>query len=117
MEKLSFKELTSKLDFFYVENNMEKTIKDIREECRKFIRESGFECADERFSPFDYVPELIEETHPDWNTDNFKWYSINYQPLEFLCKDQYDDELYFAELNIWFYGDNNKDIGIFVVTD
>lgn len=116
MEKLSFKELTNKLDFFYVENNMEKTIEEIKEECRKFIRENGFECADENSNSDSDVLELIEETHPDWNTDNFEWYCINYQPFEFLCKDECD-ELYFAELNIKFYGDYDKGIGVFNVTD
>ena len=116
MEKLSFKELTKKLDFFSVENNMEKTIEDIREECRQFICESGFECAEENYNPLVYVSELIDDVHPDWDTDNFEWYRINYQPLEFLCEDMNGD-IHLSELNIEFYGDYDKGIGIFNVTD
>jgi len=117
MGKLSFKELIEKLKFFSVENNMEKTIEEIRDECRQFIINSGFECAEENFEPDVYVSELIDDVHPDWNTENFEWSIINYQPLEFLCIDQWTDDLCFAEMNIHFYGDFANGIGIFNVTD
>lgn len=117
MKQLTFKELVDELPYFSVENNMEKTIDDIREECREFIRNSGFECMDESFDPETDADEYLAGEHPDWNTENFEWSRINYQPLEFLCEDYYSGDINFFELNIDFYGDYDKGIGIFNVTD
>jgi len=117
MKKKSFKELTIELQFFGVDNSKEKTIEDIREECRKYIRDCGYECADENYDADASVSELIKEMHPSRNTERFDWTRINYQPLEFLCEDPYSGDLMFAEMNIDFYGDYKRGRGVFNITD
>lgn len=117
MEKISFKEIIEKLDYFSVENNTKKTIEDIREECREYIRDNGFECMDECFDPETDTAEYLAGEHPDWDTESFVWSRINYQPLTFLCEDKWSGDLHFAEMNIDFYGDLDNGIGIFNVAD
>ena len=117
MEKISFKEIIEKLDYFSVENNTKKTIEDIREECREYIRDNGFECMDECFDPETDTAEYLAGEHPDWDTESFVWSRINYQPLTFLCEDKWSGDLHFAEMNIDFYGDLDMGIGIFNVAD
>lgn len=117
MGKITFKELAEMLPYFSVENRQEKTIGEIREEFRKFIEESGFDVVEENWDADAYVSDYIDEMHPEWNTENFEWSRINYQPIEFLCMDEYNGDVCFADVNIDFYGDFEKGIGVFNVTD
>ena len=116
-EKLSFEELTSSLQYFSPDDPMDKTIDQIAEEFREFIRQSGFECLDEVIIDEDSdATEYIDEHHPDWDTDKFEWYSVTYQDREFLCSDEcYPDPIY-KEMHISFYGDWDNHVGVFCVT-
>lgn len=113
-KELSFNELCKELDYFSVENNENKTIESIADECRIFITKSGHNCLDDYYSD-DEVDEWIEENHPEWNTEGFEWTSVNYQPLEFLCEDKYTGDIGFREINITFYGDWDNGVGVFYV--
>lgn len=117
-EELSFDELISKLEYWQPDGmiiNME--IGDIQEKFREFIRGSGFECLDETSLDADSeMADYIEENHPNWDTSGFEWSSVCCE-RDFLCTHPcYPDPIY-REMHISFYGDWNKQIGVFNVTD
>lgn len=115
VEKLSFSELCDKLQYFSVINNQQKTIGDIAEECREYIRKHGHECLDDCYDEEKEAVEWMEKHHPEieWTEST----AVLYQPLEFLCLDEYTDEPRFAELCISFYGDYDNGVGVFSVTN
>lgn len=94
---MEFKELIKKLQYFSVDNQTEKTIDEIRQECRDYIGKNGFACCD-------------DNCEPDGSSS-----LVTYQPIQFMCKEDYSDDLCFAEVNISFYGDFNSGVGIFNV--
>lgn len=115
VEQLAFSELCDKLQYFSVINNQQKTIGEIADECREYIRKRGHECLDEGWDEDSEAEEWMQEHHPE-----IEWVestAVLYQPLEFLCLDQYNDESHFAELRISFYGDYDKGVGVFSVTN
>ena len=117
-DTLTFNELIGKLQYFSVESNMEKTISDIAEECREFIRKSGFGCLDENTDNEEEAEAWIKENHPEWEkNEHYAWGTILYQPLEFLCESYWNGDVYFAELNIFFYGDYDRGEGVFCVSN
>ena len=87
-EELSFDELISKLEYWQPDGMIiNMEIGDIQEKFREFIRGSGFE-----------------------------WSSVCCE-RDFLCTHPcYPDPIY-REMHISFYGDWNKQIGVFNVTD
>jgi hypothetical protein len=53
--------------------------------------------------------------HPELDDDKLDWSVVTYQPIQFMCKEDYSDDLCFGEVNISFYGDYDSGIGIFNV--
>lgn len=115
-EKLTFKELCDKLSYFSVVNNQSKTIGEIADECRVFIRDSGHQCLDECYDEESAAKEWAEEHHPEWDDEELEQSSVLYQPLQFLCKSKYDRDLHFADLAVTFYGDYKEGVGVFGVS-
>lgn len=117
-KQLSFDELVQTLQCWAPRKPaMNMTIEAVRDECRQFIRDSGWECLDDNFDEDREAADYIEEHHPDWDTSGFSWSSVNYSTLDFYCKDDIYGDLTRAEMNVTFYGDWEKQIGVFNVTD
>ena len=114
-EPMTFEKLCENLQYFSVDNSQQMTISEIADECRQYIRKAGFECTDENCDFHDAAEEWVEENHPEWDVSGFGWSAVLYQSLEFLCKSEYSDDLHFDEINISFYGDYDKGIGVFNV--
>ena len=115
VEPLAFSELCDRLQYFFVINNQQKTISEIAEECREYIRKAGHECLDEGYDEEREAVEWMEEHHPE--IECVESTAVLYQPLEFLCLDRYSYEPHFAELHISFYGDYDNGVGVFSVTN
>ena len=115
-EQLSFNQLIASLNYFSVDNMQHKTIGEIADECREFIRKSGHQCLDDGYDPDADAKEWAEEHHPEWTDKELEPSAVVYSPLQFLCKDEFGGELYFANLNITFYGDYQNGDGVFSVT-
>jgi len=116
-EPLTFKELCDKLQYFSVNNNQQKTIGEICDECREYIRKAGHDCLDDGFDSDADAKEWMQEHHPDLATDDIEETTVTYGPLEFLCEDEYSGDVYFAEMHITFYGDFDNGVGVFSVTN
>lgn len=112
---MEFKELISKLQYFSVDNQTEKTIDEIRQECRDYIGNNGFACCDDNCEPDIYVSDWVTDMHPELDDNKLDWSVVTYQPIQFMCKEDYSDDLCFGEVNISFYGDYDSGIGIFNV--
>lgn len=113
---MSFRELCDKLCYFSVVACQHKTIGEIAEECRAFIRKSGHQCLDEGFDQDADAKEWAAENYPEWDNGEIEQSAVLYQPLEFLCKGEYDGEPCFGQLDVSFYGDYDKGVGVFSVS-
>ena len=113
---MSFRELCDKLCYFSVVACQHKTIGEIADECRAFIRKSGHQCLDEGFDQDADAKEWAAENYPEWDNGEIEQSDVLYQPLEFLCKGEYDGEPCFGQLDVSFYGDYDKGVGVFSVS-
>lgn len=114
-EPMTFKELVDKLDYFSVDDNQTKTIFEICDECREYIRKHGHSCLDEFIDEDSEAKEWFEEHHPEMDTVDFDWSSVLSNPIEFLCREECTGDVAIAELHVDFYGDWGKGIGVFNV--
>ena len=113
----SFKQLTDSLQFWApAAPSTDLTYDELRNECRDYIRDSGFECLDGVLDEDTEAADYISEHHPDWDTSGFRWHSVLNHALDFYCADGCGD-LCDCEVRISFYGDWEKQTGVFNVTD
>ena len=115
MEKKEFKKFYDELEYFYVSGHKKMTIEEIAEKCREHIRKNGFNCLDDNWNEDGEAEDWIKKNHPEWDTEGFEWYAVLYNALEFLCVDDCDEPC-FREIEISFYGNYDKEIGVFNVT-
>lgn len=114
-EPMTFNELVDKLDYFSVDDNQTKTIFEICDECREYIRKHGHSCLDECIDEDSEAKEWFMEHHPEMDTVDFDWSSALSNPIEFLCRDECTGDVAIAELYVDFYGDWGQGIGVFSV--
>lgn len=114
---MTFSELCDELQYFSVDDSQQKTIGEIADECRGFIRKAGHACLDDGWDSDADAKDWMEEHHPELASDDIGQTAVTYHDLEFLCEDEYSGDPYFAELHITFYGDYDKGVGVFSVTN
>lgn len=104
MEKKDFNELYDELQYFSVENPMEKTADKVASEIAKFIEERGWPCVDdeymERFWFFDNEPDFPEDKIEEGAVCE----------LDFLCANEYcvEHDADWVTFNIVFIGEWGK---------
>lgn len=112
MEKKDFSKLNEELQYFTVENPTEKTIEEVADEIREFIKESGWDVLEEDWNVDKYAEEWIDENHPEIDANGY-WVC----DLDFLCENEYfcEHDVDWKTITIGFHGDWDKQIGIFSV--
>lgn len=110
--KKTFKEMCDELEYFPIENSMEKTADEVRNEIKAYIKACGWDC----LSSYDETDEWIEN-HPEIAEKEYEDELI--ASFEYLCKNDCDwynrHNVDWYEFNIYCIGKytENEVIGVF----
>lgn len=110
VNQMTFDQLYDELQYFGIEDTIDKYPEVVADEIRDYIRDAGWDCLDE----YDTEEEWLEE-HPEYDENDCKTFTI--ADLEFLCENKYPcgHDVDWHEFNISFYGKWGE-FGTFIVS-
>ena len=96
--KKSFNQVIDALEYIYIEDTKSKTVSEVGDEIREFIRNSGWDCTDELEDMDDYIE--------DNDIDDSEFEDCAVCDVDFLCANEFNQEhdVDWHTFDIEFYG-------------